>query len=215
MSARPRYAGPTADDGEPRLFVAALLPESAAAVVRELVDAIQADVEAQARAPRSAVRWVRLDGLHLTLRFLGPTPDERVPELAAAVDRAAAGRDPIGLVLRGAGAFPSPARPRAVWIGVDDPMEELARLAAAVEDELAAMGWERNDRPFHPHLTLARCDGRREGPLVADLLATRARTLDAPFEVGRVGLFESVTGGGPARYVPRHEARLDGSAVAS
>jgi 2'-5' RNA ligase len=71
-------------------------------------------------------------------------------------------------------------------------------------------GWPLDDRAFHPHLTLARADGRLEGPRVARLLAERAASLEIRFRIETIVLFESVTGGGPARYVPRHERRLGG-----
>ncbi len=151
-----------------------------------------------------------MDGLHVTLRFLGPTPDERVEVVGEAVARAAAGRPTIGVTVAGSGAFPSPVRPRTIWLGIADGATGLSELAAAVGGELVPLGWARDDRPFRAHLTLARADGRREGPLVARLLAQRAAGLELRFEIDSVVLFESVTGGGPARYVPRRTIALGG-----
>ena len=81
-------------------------------------------------------------------------------------------------------------------------------LASALDAELEGLGWPPSDRDFRPHLTLARADGRREGPRAAQLLHHRAANVAIPFTVDRVVLFESVTGGGPARYVPVREAAL-------
>ena len=203
---------PTAEEqrDEPRLFVAVPLPAAAGDAVRDLVERVQGEVEANARKPRSAVRWVRLDGLHLTLRFLGPTPREQVPTVAAAVDAAAAGTPAVRVAIGGAGAFPSPARPRTLWLGVTDGAGGLDGIARRLDRELTTAGWPADARPFRPHLTLARADGRREGPLVARRLADRAADVDIPFDADRVVLFESVTGGGPARYVPLHEVPLSG-----
>ncbi len=207
---RPEWQSPTAEEqrAEPRLFVAAALPEAAADRVRDLVAEIQGEAEANAREPRSAVRWVRLDGLHLTLRFLGPTPRERVPIVAACLDQAAGRHGRIAVAIGGAGAFPTPSRPRTLWLGVNDGAEALGALGRTLDRQLGEAGWPSDDRPFRPHLTLARADGRREGPFVARRLAERASGLDIRFEVDRIILFESVTGGGPARYVPLHEAVL-------
>jgi 2'-5' RNA ligase len=193
---------------EPRLFVAAALPEPAADAVRDLVARVQREVAAQVAEPRSEVRWVRLDGLHLTLRFLGPTPRDRVDAVAASVDATARGEPPIRVALSGAGAFPSPGRPRTLWLGVAEGADRLAGLARRLDGALEAAGWPPVDRPFRPHLTLARADGRREGPLVARRLADEAARLGVRFEVDRLVLYESVTGSGPARYVPLHEAAL-------
>jgi 2'-5' RNA ligase len=89
-----------------------------------------------------------------------------------------------------------------LWIGVAGDTDGFARLAARTEAALVAAGWPPDDRPFRPHLTLARSDGVSVGPLVAGRLASAmaGRTIAAAIE--RLGLYESVTGGGPARYVP-------------
>jgi 2'-5' RNA ligase len=151
-----------------------------------------------------------MDGLHVTLRFLGPTPDERIGELSKIVDDAAARVAPFRVSIRGSGAFPSARRPRTLWLGIDDGAAQLADLARHFDDGLAKAGWPIDVRPFRAHLTLARADGRREGPVVADLLAERAAAFEAQFPADRLVLFESVTGGGPARYVAHHEASLAG-----
>ena len=176
-----------------------------------VVDTVRDDVERVAREPRSAVRWVRMDGLHLTLRFLGPTDAARVASVAAAVRRAAQVLAPFHVTLGGGGAFPSPSRPRTLWIGVRDGQSQLAALAAGVEDEVAREGWPRSDRPFRAHLTLARSDGRREGPLVARRLIERAVDLRVEVAVDRLVLFESVTGSGAARYEPLATEPLSGA----
>ena len=199
-----------------RLFVAVPLPVDAVATVVDIVESVRA-----AGLPAGArdVRWVRLDGLHLTLRFLGPTPPEREAATAAAVARAAAspGSDtvPIPAALGGAGTFPPAGRPRVLWVGLTDGADALTALAARVGQELAAADWPPDDRPLRPHLTLARADGVAAGRLVADRLvaAMTGQRIDCPID--RIGLYESVTGGGPARYVPVVEVVLEGSAPSS
>jgi 2'-5' RNA ligase len=151
-----------------------------------------------------------MDGLHVTLRFLGPTPEERIAELSAIVDDAAASAAPFRVSIRGSGAFPSARRPRTLWLGIDDGAAALTALARRFDDLLTKAGWPTDDRPVRAHLTLARADGRREGPAVADLLATHAAGFETQFPADRLILFESVTGGGPARYVARHTASLSG-----
>jgi 2'-5' RNA ligase len=151
-----------------------------------------------------------MDGLHLTLRFLGPTNPDRVAVLRQILDETAAEATAFTVRVHEAGAFPSVARPRTLWLAIQDGQSELAALATGLARRLDAEGWHRDDRPFQAHLTLARADGRREGPLVARLLAERAASFDATSPVDRLVLFESVTGGGPARYVEKHEAALGG-----
>lgn len=204
-SRRPRWPG--ADLPGRRVFVAAPLPDDAAAAVAELVQRVRAEgVPGGGRD----VRWVRMDGLHLTLRFLGPTLEDRVDAARAAVRDAAMAGQPFDLTLGGAGTFPSGGRPRALWLGVRDGTDELASLAGRVDRALVARGWPPEMRPFRAHLTLARADGVPAGAPIGARLEAAAATLQVTFRVGQIGLFESLTGGGPARYEPLEQAALGG-----
>ena len=188
---------------EPRLFVAVPLDDKSRAAVATLVQTIRAG-EPVGRG----VRWVRLDGLHLTLRFLGPTPEARVEDLAAAIARTAAASAPFGITVAGADAFPPTGRPRTLWLDLDAGAADLAALAARLDDELASAGWERERRPFRAHLTLARADGVRAGPATVAALKTAAATIAIESPIDRIVLFESITGDGRARYISRSEAAL-------
>ena len=204
-----------------RLFVAVPLSDAARTRVTELVESLPAAPKGSSGSGTSGadrpsgrdqrrrdVRWVRLDGLHLTLRFLGPTEEARVPAVAQAVARAAAHAEPFAFTIDGGGAFPDASRPRTLWLGVTQGSDALADLAGALDRELAASGWPLPDRPFRAHLTLARSDGVAAGAEVARRLADAAHGLDLRSEVDRLVLFESITGGGPARYVPLAESRI-------
>lgn len=188
---------------EPRLFVAVPLSEPARAAVADVVERIRAG-EPEGRG----VRWVRLDGLHITLRFLGPTAESRVADVAAAVAEAATGVEPFAIRIAGADAFPPVGRPRTLWLDLDRGVDELANLAARLDDALAGGGWERERRPFRAHLTLARADGVRAGPATVAALREAAAELAIESPIERIVLFESITGSGRARYVDRAAAAL-------
>jgi 2'-5' RNA ligase len=188
---------------EPRLFVAVPLSEPARAAVADVVERIRAG-EPEGRG----VRWVRLDGLHITLRFLGPTPEARVADVAAAVATTAAGVAPFVIRIAGADAFPPVGRPRTLWLDLDRGVDDLAALAARLDDALGDLGWERERRPFRAHLTLARADGVRAGPATVAALRAAAAELAIESPIDRVVLFESITGSGRARYVDRADAVL-------
>ena len=195
-----RFGDPHAGVPGRRLFVGVPLPEEAAAVIREVVDEVRA-----MPLPDGArdVRWVRLDGLHLTLRFLGPTPDALVTPTMAAVERVAnSASGAIPIELAGSGTFPPGRRPRTLWIGMSKGVDGLSELAAATESAVVSAGWQPDGRPFRPHLTLARSDGVAAGRMVADRLAAVMADRRIACTIDRLGLFESLTGGGPARYVP-------------
>jgi len=200
---RPRWPG--ADLPGRRLFIAVPLPAEAAAQVAALVDRVRAEgIPGGGRD----VRWVRLDGLHLTLRFLGPTLDDRVQPAADAVRRVGRDVTAFDVAIRGAGAFPPVGRPRALWLGITEGADELSSLAAAVDGALADGGWSLDPKPFRAHLTLARADGVPAGSAIGAKLAEAAADLDLRFRATSMGLFESLTGAGPARYVPIETVQL-------
>ena len=188
---------------DPRLFIAVPLTDAATAAVAAVVETIRAG-EPEGRG----VRWVRLDGLHLTLRFLGPTPEPRVPDLAAAVASVARDGEPFTITIRGAGSFPPTGRPRTIWLDIRDGVESLEGLAARLDDRLAGAGWERERRPFRAHLTLARADGVRAGPATVAALTAAAADLAIESTIDRMVLFESITGSGRARYLERAATSL-------
>jgi 2'-5' RNA ligase len=201
-----RWEAPVDAPGVLRLFFAVPVPADARARVGELIDHVQGSVgDGTAR-----IRWVRVDGLHLTLRFLGPTPEDRRPALEASADALARADAPFEIRLAGGGAFPSLARPRSLWIGVDQGADRLAKIADGLTRAAGECGLVLDTRPFAPHLTIARTDGVRLGSVAAHALEQAASDLDVRFVVDRIVLFRSLLGGGPARYEALHEARLGG-----
>jgi 2'-5' RNA ligase len=201
-----RYPDRSAGGGPdlPRLFVAVPVSADVGAAVGRVIDEARRALGDDARR----IRWVQLDGLHVTLRFIGPTPAGRVGEVAAALDRAVAGVAQFNVRLAGAGSFPTADRPRALWLGIVDGADALGRIAGAFESALSSAGWPVEPRSFRPHMTVARTDGAREGPNAATALERAAAALDAGFRADRVVLYRSHLGAGPAKYQPLHEALL-------
>ena len=132
-----------------RLFVAIETPSE-----------IQRELERRAGVARSSVpkaRWVKPQAMHLTLIFLGDTREEVLPELHRELGAAFAAGEPMTITVAGVGAFPPRGRKKVLWTGVetDGDLGGLqARVAEAVE---RAAGIEVDRRPYHPHMTLARC----------------------------------------------------------
>ena len=199
-----RWTAPVDPPDVLRLFYAVPVPTAAREKIGELIDRVHAGVgDGTAR-----IRWVRVDGLHLTLRFLGATPERLRPELEAAADTVAAAAAPFEVVLSGGGAFPSLARPRSLWVGVREGGPELAALADGLSRMAREVGLELETRPFAAHLTIGRTDGVPLGPVAARALAAAASEVEVRFDADRVVLFRSHLGGGPARYEALHEAHL-------
>ena len=133
-----------------RLFIAVELPLSIRQKVRSHIDHLRQAV------PDAQASWTREENLHLTLKFLGDTPVTKVEALAQAIQNAAIRVSPFGIVVGGCGAFPPHGHPRVLWIGIDDPSGRLALLHQGLEAECDQAGLTREERPFHPHLTIAR-----------------------------------------------------------
>jgi len=133
-----------------RTFIAVELDEELKGALYRLQDRLREQV-----SPRS-VRWVRIGGIHLTLKFLGDTPAGKIDEVQGALAQAAEEARPFTFVVGGLGCFPSTRRPRVVWVGLQEATGALARLRDSVEAHVAPLGFPTEKRPFSPHLTLGR-----------------------------------------------------------
>jgi 2'-5' RNA ligase len=136
-----------------RSFVAIELPGEA----KKGLASLRRELE---RDEHRFVKWVDPKGVHLTLKFLGNIPSRRVTEITEAIKKAAQGLSPFLLEISGLGAFPSLKQPRVVWVGVGGELDKLSTLQQNIDSALAALEFAREERPFVPHLTVARV---REG----------------------------------------------------
>ena len=102
------------------------------------------------------VRWVKPEGIHLTLKFLGSTDAKLTDTILRTLQREVAGLASPTLSLDGLGTFPNGRNPRVIWAGVSGEMDTLTRLHECAESVAGGLGWSRERRPFRPHLTLGR-----------------------------------------------------------
>ena len=107
------------------------------------------------RLPGKAVRWVPVKNIHLTIKFLGDVSVAGLELLTTMLQTEAARHPQFEFSVGGIGAFPSPRRPRVIWVGVEAP-SELSGLQRGVEAEMARLGYAPEERPFSPHLTIGR-----------------------------------------------------------
>jgi len=186
-----------------RLFVAVDLPPD----VRHRLGGIQEEM--RQRAP--AIRWVRPEAIHLTLKFLGEAePAQRGP-IGAALRPAAGAVPPFTLQAQGVGAFPETGVPRVIWVGLAGELASAARLREAVEEAMERCGFARDPRPFTPHLTIGRI---REGRQPVDwrmAMSGAAGATAGEVPVTECILFRSHLDAGGARYEPLARFPLGGS----
>ena len=164
-----------------RLFVALDIPE----VVRRNL----ADVMMTLRAAAPGARWVRAEGMHLTLKFIGHVPPEKLEPIRGALG-AIRLQAPVEIRFRGLGFFPSERRPRVFWAGME-ATPNLEELAANLEGRLEPLGIAREQRPFKPHLTLARFTEPRPAPKLLDAVRSLPGTEFGEMRTSEFRLFES------------------------
>ena len=206
---RRSFARPQDDPpGTSRLFVAVPVAHDVREGVRRLMEQL-AGAPIDVRAPGQP-RWVGVGGLHVTLRFLGATPDTRLGELAEAVAAAARGVAPFRVEITGGGAFPTPQRPRVLWIGIGEGEAQLVALSLRLNEELLRLGWPRDDRPLQAHLTLARTDGVPGSDEKARRLIELARDIRLDWQADSLVLYKSNVGHGPTHYEALARTELAG-----
>jgi len=148
-------------------------------------------VQRDLRACRADVRWVAVERIHLTLKFLGNIDEEHIADISSAMAEAADQKKAFKLSLRGLGAFPSIRNPRVIWLGLDGWEENLLPLQNDLESRLEALGFQREEKPYRPHLTLGRVKSLKGRDDLVDLME-RDREVDlGSFPVDRITLFRS------------------------
>ena len=187
-----------------RLFVAAELPDS----LRLRLAAVQ---EAMRDVPLP-VRWVRPEGTHLTLKFLGETDERRLAPIASALAEAGRGLAPFRLTACGAVPFPERGTPRLVWVEIEGDLDAARRLASAVDRSAAALGFPPEGREFKAHLTLGRVRGAARGEWRAGLLRAGDEAR-GEFEVREYVLFQSRLSSGGSIYTPMERFPLGARAA--
>ncbi|MBI5576617.1 MAG: RNA 2',3'-cyclic phosphodiesterase [Deltaproteobacteria bacterium] len=135
-----------------RVFIGIGLPQNCRRAIAEAISPL--------RGKRTPISWTQEDNLHVTLKFLGETPPERIEDIGLLLDGAAAGIPPFELAVEEAGGFPGLRTPRVLWVGIREPLELVGKLHENIENALSAAGFPREERRFHPHVTVGRARDR-------------------------------------------------------
>ncbi|MBZ5587050.1 MAG: RNA 2',3'-cyclic phosphodiesterase [Acidobacteriia bacterium] len=173
-----------------RLFIAVELPQAVREVLIAGLGRLKGD--------QPPARWVRVEGMHLTLKFLGEQPEEIIEGLDRTVPPSLAPLAPVGVRLGGGGFFPHDRRPRVAWVGGE--AAGLESLAGAVEEAAASLGVPREPRPFSLHLTLARLEHPWGVKAVEHFLVQVGKWRFPEFTAREVVLFRSELGPAGATY---------------
>ena len=187
-----------------RLFVAIELPPAWLEGLGELQSRMQAALQADTDLRDTRLRWVKPEGIHLTLKFIGEVAPDRLDAIKGQLAAAVPESPNIELSFWSAGSFSDQRSPRVIWGGIETPQrEQLYALAASIETWLAAAGVPRERRGFTPHLTLARLPQELPDAIrsrIAEVTTTIQAPEMPPFVVQTVSLMQSHLGPGGARY---------------
>ena len=179
---------------EIRSFIAIELSAEAREQLRVLEDSLRAKLNMPAS-------WVKPDNCHLTLKFLGNVTQQKLAQVAAALNAVAQETSPFYLELDGLGVFPNIRHPRILWVGLAGDISQLLILHKNIDHALSRLGFSSENRPFSPHLTLCRI--REDLPTavcaaISNSLSTIRAEDKARFQVVELTLFKSeLTPGGP------------------
>ena len=133
-----------------RVFCAIELPAEVRARLEDHILRLRKEV------PEATASWSRVENIHLTLKFFGNVEVKRIEKIYELAERVVRQFSTVRIGVGETGVFPRPSRPQVLWIGVKDPSGQLSALQKKFEDECAAEGFEKEDRAYRPHLTIAR-----------------------------------------------------------
>ncbi|MBI2819402.1 MAG: RNA 2',3'-cyclic phosphodiesterase [Acidobacteria bacterium] len=173
-----------------RTFVAIDIPGEIRQRIQELI--------ATLRQTPSDVRWSRPEGLHITLKFLGEIPAEKVDQVKLALQSLLTA-EPVSINIAGAGFYPNERAPRVLWLGIEAG-PALGKLAASVEQCLVSLGIPKEERPFAPHLTLGRIRSSDGIAPLRELLKQREPLGMGSFTAAEFFLYESRLAPGGSIY---------------
>jgi len=166
-----------------RTFVAVSLPRENLVRVADWIRKLR-ELDLHARYPRT-------ESIHLTLKFLGEIEETQTAAISKALETATAGKPVFNLEISIIGGFPSTTNPRVVWLGIHEN-GSLQSLQRSIDRSLTKCGFEREKRPFHPHLTLARIKSRRNLDRLQSFILQEGREAEAgSFSVEAVHLYQS------------------------
>jgi RNA 2',3'-cyclic 3'-phosphodiesterase len=183
-----------------RTFIAIEIPS-------EIKSALTA-LQTQLRRAGAEVRWEKPENMHMTLNFLGEVDERRIVEVEKACVLSAAEFQPFTLSLNGTGVFPNEGQPRVLWAGLSGDVGNVVEMHRRLDDRLAPIGFKRDEKKFHPHLTIGRLkSNKKTRELLALAYAYQLPTLS--FVVTEIVLMKSELHQAGSMYTPMAKAYLD------
>lgn len=137
-----------------RTFIAVELDPALKHILAGVQDSLKREL--RRLAPDARLQWVRTDSIHLTLKFLGNIEESQVAGILQVLEPVGRDQRPFSVDVKGFGVFPHVRGPRVLWMGFTGEIDRLVRLAGSIDTALASLGFSVEEKPYTPHLTLAR-----------------------------------------------------------
>jgi 2'-5' RNA ligase len=175
-----------------RTFIAIDIPDALRSEMNKIIEEL--------KKCGADVRWVKVNSIHLTLKFLGEIPEEIVGKVIKKIDANVAGFDPLKIRLAELGGFPNLSRPRVIWLGAMGIGEGLKVLHKEIEKSLQSLGFAPENRDFKPHLTLGRVKSPRGLSNLTKMVRDKADVELGEFIADSYYLFQSILKPAGAEY---------------
>lgn len=170
-----------------RSFIALELSPELRENLRELIE----DLKRGAKFTGARPNWVRPESIHLTLKFLGNIGEEMIEPIGNSIKEIAAGTDPFTLRALGLGVFPHERRPRVFWCGLSKGEKQIISVQRKVDAAMLDFGFEKEKRPFHPHLTLARMKSMKGADALMKMLRNHKNRRVGECPIDKLVLYKS------------------------
>ena len=164
-------------------------------IAADITDAVKNELEGVLdilKKQGADVKWVDLQNMHLTLKFLGYAGQEELSQVKIFLQGLASSQKPFNSHCAGLGAFPSLEHPRVLWAGIDEGREEFKVLAGLIESGTAALGFEKEERPFSAHLTLGRVRGPKNLKNLCESIKNTSFSSAHKNKIAHVALYKSI-----------------------
>ncbi|MCS7228479.1 MAG: RNA 2',3'-cyclic phosphodiesterase [Candidatus Kryptonium sp.] len=158
-----------------RTFIAVDVPEK----IKDEIFEIEKELM---KSASEGVKWEEKEKFHITLKFLGDVNEEAIDSIYKILNEKLNGFGKFSIIYKGIGAFPDTKNPRVIWIGCEDPTGKLFELQKIVEEKMSELGFEKEDKEYHPHITL----GRVKKPKNIHNLIKKIETINFEARTGEV-----------------------------
>ncbi len=158
-----------------RTFIAIDVPEK----IKEQIFEVEKELM---KSCTEGVKWEEKEKFHITLKFLGDVNEDAIDSIYDVLSENLTGFGKFSIIYKGVGCFPELKRPRVIWIGCEDPSGKLFELQKIVEEKMSELGFEKEDKEYHPHVTL----GRVKNPKNISNLTKKIESINFESEAGEV-----------------------------